>query len=356
MKKIVVFITFALFSTLACNKIDSVSEGTDCSVGFNLIGEISTSEEPITKAEGGSNDLYAIEVYQGSDVFAWGIFDHLDGIKVNLKKGSSYSVKIAKVNDAKTLLGSHYSLTNDGVYGYGQNIAGPFKVYFNSSINNTSTSTRFIKTNIFFYKFKWLFKYYNGSGSTSISEYSTYGIGDSDNHYDHLVYISRGSLNDVNYPTCNDWFYGEASGFTPNGETMTWDIPLKRVGFKLKYEIAGVTDGSVTVTIKNGTRTFFQNTTTTPTYESATQFIAFYDAKSAWQYADNYMENLTVSVSWARGIGVTQNLGSKVVSIKRNCLNNIKITLGNDDRGASVSLNTEDDSSMGALENTVTVQ
>ena len=355
MKKIFVFISFALFTTLSCNKIEPVPEGPDCSVAFNLIGEISTFEEPITKAEGGSNDLYAIEVYQGSNVFAWGIFDHLDGIKVNLKKGSTYSVKIAKVNDAKTLLSSLYSLTNDGVQSVREDKDGPFKVYRDNSTGTNLNTGVFVKTNVFFYRFSNAFQGYSSSTSTSPSNYYTNNSSAND-YYDHLVWISRGSLNNVNYPTCNDWFYGEASGFTPNGETMTWDIPLKRVGFKLKYEIAGVTDGSVTVTIKNGTRTFFQSTTTTPTYESATQFIAFYDAKSAWQYADNYMENLTVSVSWARGIGVTQDLGSKVVSIKRNCLNNIKITLGNDDRGASVSLNTEDDTTMGALDNTVTVQ
>ena len=346
MKKIVVFITLALFATLACNKMDSVSEDLDCTVSFNLIGEISTTEEPLTRAEGGSNDLYAIQIYQGNDVFAWGIFDHLSGIKVKLKQGNTYSVKIAKVNDAKTLLGSDYSLTNDGLYCVRKPNPGPFRVA--ASATNVSSEAYYVRTNSFNYKFRGYYVYYTNSTTTTATN--------SGSTWYYLYNISDGSLKNVKYPNCIDWFYGEGSGFTPNGETMTWTVPLKRVGFKLKYEISGVTDGEVTVTIKNETRTFFQNTTTTPTYESETQFIAFFDAASAWKYSDNYMENMTVSVSWARGIGVTQNLGSKVVSVKRNCLNNIKIALGNDDRAAGVSLSTENDSTMGSSENTVTVQ
>jgi len=344
MKKIAFFITISLFAALACDKMDSVSDGRDYPVSFNLIGEIETTEEPLTRAEGGSNDLYAIQVYQGSTVFAWGIFDHLSGITVNLKQGSTYSVKIVKVNDAKTLLGSNYSLVNDGINCVGKSAAGPFRVY-----NGTGSFTPvyYVRTNVFYYKFAGYFQYYDGASTTTVSTKSTWY---------YLYNITEGSLNDVKYPTCNDWLYGASSGFSPNGETRTWYIRLKRAGFKLKYELSGVTDGSVTVKIKNSSRTFFNNTTTTPTFESATHFNAFYDAASAWQYADNYMENLTVSVSWARGIGVTQNLGSKVVSIKRNCLNNIKITLGNDDRGAGVSLSTEDDSSMNTSENTVIIQ
>lgn len=351
MKKIAFFTAIALFTTLACDKIDSVSEGHDCTVSLNLIGEITTSEEPLSRVEGGSNDLYAVQVYQGSNVFAWGIFDHMSDIRVNLKQGSTYLVKVAKVTDAKTLLGTYYSLTNDGVRCFFIDDAGPFWVTRVSGNSNYNlSSSYYMRTNVFFYKSRNYLEYFNSSSTTSLS---TYNFG---NNYFSFGNISRGSLQSTKYPFCNDWFYGEASNFTPNGETMTWEIPLKRVGFKLKYEISGVTDGAVTVTISNGTRTFFQSTTTTPTYESETKFIAFYDAASAWQYADNYMENMTVSVSWARGIGVTQDLGSKVVSVKRNCLNNIKITLGNDDRSAGVSLNTESDLSMGSSENTVIVQ
>uniref|UniRef100_UPI004056D808 hypothetical protein n=1 Tax=Alistipes sp. TaxID=1872444 RepID=UPI004056D808 len=155
------------------------------------------------------------------------------------------------------------------------------------------------------------------------------------------------------YPTCTDWFYGEVNKYTPNGEVATMDIELKRVGFRLKYELSGVTDGEVTVKVYNNDRTFINSTTNTASYESEEQFIAFYDTYSAWLYADNYTENLTVAVVWKRGIGVTQDLGTKTIQVKRNCLNNIRIALTSDDKGAGISLNTESEDSMGETGTTI---
>ena len=134
------------------------------------------------------------------------------------------------------------------------------------------------------------------------------------------------------------------------------DIVLRRTGFGLKYELSGVTDGEVTVKVYNDSRTFIENTTNTSSYESEEQFIAFYDTYSAWQYADNYTENMTVAVTWKRSIGVTQDLGTKVIQVRRNCLNNIKITLGSDDKDAGLSLPTEEESSMGSTSSTIPVE
>lgn len=339
MKKIALLITIASFAVCACNKIESASEDLDCIVSLNLIGEIETSEDPLTKAEGSTGNLYAVQVYQGNDVFAWGIFDNLKSQSVALKQGNTYSIVVVKVDEAKTLLGSYYSLTNDGIYAATEYV-GPFYVGM--------PSYYYLRTNKFFYTFQRNFEYYENATSTSVKSYTGYTT--------NLSKIDTGSLLKVSYPSCTDWLYGKATGFTADGTTATCNIPLRRVGFKLKYELEGVTDGSVTVTIKNNTRKFFERTTTTPSYSSETLFIAFSDTASAWQYADNYMENMTVSVSWARGIGVTQALGSKVVSIKRNCLNKIKISLGNDDRAAGVSLTTEDDTTMGTAGNNIVVQ
>ena len=160
---------------------------------------------------------------------------------------------------------------------------------------------------------------------------------------------------DIYYPTCTDWFYGEADDYSPNGETATLDVVLKRTGFKLKYELSGVTDGEVTVKVYNDRRTFIETTTNTASYESEEQFIAFLDTYSAWQYADDYTENMTVAVTWKRSIGVTQDLGTKIIQVKRNCLNNIRITLGSDDKGAGLSLSTESESSMGSNSSTIPV-
>ena len=310
-----------------------MEEGRDCVVTFNILGDISVSEDDLTRSTPSTNDLYAIQVYKGNDKFASGIFDDMSLAKLNLKMGSAYSVRICMVRDAKTYLGSNFSLTNNGVCS-----TGPYYWSYTGYYN---------RTNILFYNSNGYTQYYNGATLTSVSNSNSSNF--------ELTQIRTGRINDISYPTCTDWFYGEVNGYVPNGETGTMDVVLKRTGFKLKYELDGVTDGEVTVKVYNNTRTFINNTTNTSSYESEEQFIAFYDTYSAWQYADNYTENMTVAVTWKRSIGVTQDLGTKTIQVKRNCLNNIRITLGSDDKSAGVSLETEAEDSMGSNSSTIPV-
>ena len=366
---------FAIISVLgifaACNKQEIIEQdGQDCLVTINMIGEITTSEEGLTKSVPSTNDLYAVQVYNGSDPFACGVFDDMSLCKLNLKKGSSYSVHICMVRDAKTYLGEDFSLTNNGIRSYytssGSKVfdsdykssnyyrnesLGPY--YFGGVVGydtSSSASKYFYRTNCLWYNSNRYVDYYYGSTTTATStdDYPRSNFQFSQIRSGRLLYIS--------YPTCTDWFYGEVNNYTPNGETATMDVVLRRTGFGLKYELSGVTDGEVTVKVYNDSRTFIENTTNTSSYESEEQFIAFYDTYSAWQYADNYTENMTVAVTWKRSIGVTQDLGTKTIQVKRNCLNNIKITLGSDDKDAGLSLTTEEESSMGNTSSSIPLE
>lgn len=351
MKKLFVIISvLGIFA--ACNKQEIIEQdGQDCLVTINMIGEITTSEEGLTKSVPSTNDLYAVQVYKvlssGSEErFASGIFDDMSLCKLNLKEGSSYSVRICMVRDAKNYLGDNFSLTNNGVRPYKSSV-GPFH-WCNTHSSDYSNPSSYSRTNSLFYNSNGYTEYYSNSTSTSASNYP--------NRNFELNQVRIGIINNIKYPTCTDWFYGEVNNYTPNGETATMDIVLRRTGFGLKYELSGVTDGEVTVKVYNDTRTFIENTTNTSSYESEEQFIAFYDTYSAWQYADNYTENMKVSVVWKRSIGVTQGLGTKTIQVKRNCLNNIKITLGSDDKDAGLSLTTEEESSMGSTSSTIPVE
>lgn len=333
---------------MACQKENlPTEEGRDCIVTINTVGEITTSEEDLTRASASLNDLYAVQVYKDGSRFAMGIFDDVSKMQLNLKTGSTYDVRMCMVKDAKSYLKDYFSLTNNGLkclQYYGINEAtGPFKVY----LNGNNGSDYYLCTNKFFYNSNGYYLYYSDASDTSYSSKS--------NSLFELTRIRNGNLLNVNYPTCTDWFYGEVNKFAPNGEAVTMNMELKRVGFGLKYELSGVTDGEVTVKVYNDTRTFINNTTNTSSYASDEQFITFYDTYSAWQYADNYTENMTVSVVWKRGIGVTQDLGTKTIQVKRNCLNNIRIKLSSDDKGAGLLLQTEDEGSMGATDTTIPV-
>lgn len=347
MKRIFAFISLvALFAACEKPQMERVEEGQDCVVTFNILGDISVSEDDLTRSTPSTNDLYAIQVYKENELFASGIFDDISLAKLNLKMGSAYSVRICMVRDAKTYLGSYFSLTNNGVASADEAIAGPY-FWYRTSGHYYGNSSRYNRTNILFYNSNGYTQYYSGATSTSLTSFSDI--------YFELTQIRTGRINKISYPTCTDWFYGEVNGYVPDGETGTMEVVLKRTGFKLKYELDGVTDGEVTVKVYNSTRTFINNTTNTTSYESEEQFIAFYDTYSAWQYADNYTENMTVAVTWKRSIGVTQDLGTKTIQVKRNCLNNIRITLGSDDKSAGVSLETEAEDSMGSNSSTIPV-
>ena len=336
--KILLALTFAV-AFIACEKIESVKtsdERKDCIVSIVPKCEISTSESLMAKAATLSSDLYSITVYRDGDFFAYGFFDNIESMKLNLKQGSSYAIYAFLVKDAKTMLGEYYSSINGGISM--NNKVGPFH-------ENNIGSYVYIGTNSFFYTGQQQ-KYYMGSDDT-IADYKTTS---------DFKPMDKAVVNDVKYPACTDWFYGEVNGYIPTGEYSTMEFPLKRTGFKLKYELSGVTDGKVTVKVYNSERTFIENTTSSKSYESDTQFIAFYDTYSAWKYADNYTENLTVAVTWVRGTGITQDLGTKTIQVKRNCLNNIKIKLGSDDQGSTISLTTEEESSIDSAESNITVK
>lgn len=355
----------------ACNKADIIEknaeqEGKECLVSFNPVGEISTLISPMTKGSTLTDDIYLVQVYKGNEKFAFGYFDNLESMKLFLKQGATYRIIVAMVKDAKNLLGGRFNLTQNSIRNDSQDVFD-FKFYFNgsdsgeyrSSSNKIWTGGTYVYPSDWYYpvnNYQYAFKNsllkYTNNTATSLSSFGLYNS----TSYLVLYNISNCILQGIQYPTCTDWFYGEVNDYTPTGDYETLDMSFKRVGFKLKYELSGVTDGEVTVRVYNSTRTFIENTTNTATYSSDTQFIAFYDAKSAWQYADDYSENMDVAVVWKRGIGVTQDLGKKTIQVKRNCLNNIKIALGSDDRGAGVKMSMESESSMGNLNTDIPVQ
>ena len=294
----------------------------------------------MTKATTSSNNLYAVQVYKDREEFAFGVFDAPSKMKLYLRQGSAYSILMCLVMDAKTMLGSDYNAINGGIRSSLK--YNPFSIIDSWA----DKSDCYYKINCFFYDDNNRIEYYY---KNELSPKTTTGKSE-------LYRIKQGTFSLLEYPTCSDWFYGEVNEYTPTGEYTTMEFPLKRTGFKLKYELSGVTDGKVTVKVYNSKRTFIENTTSSKSYESDTQFIAFYDTYSAWKYADNYTENLTVAVTWVRGTGITQDLGTKTIQVKRNCLNNIKIKLGSDDQGSAIRFTTEEENSIGSAESNITVK
>ena len=278
-------------------------------VSLKMGGEVTTSESPLARTETESDDLYGVQVYKkingnGSyDYFAYGLFDNVGDININLLEGSTYKFEVVLVKKGKDLI---HEPENGFRY--------PFYRVSGSSV----------VVNNFYY--------------SSSSYYKDNAL-----HYG-MISVSKYSSEDVKYPEA-DWYYGELENYTPtvNG---TVEIDLKHTVFGLQYEVTGITDGTVSVFIRNNERSFFSNSSITEDYTSEEKIIAFYDTYSAWQYADNYTENLTVKVVWTRGVGVVEDKGSKTIQVKRNVMNVVRIKMSADDGSATFGITTEDDSSM----------
>lgn len=300
----------AMFAFCACGSDETIGGGEEpkvetelkeYTVSLKLGGEVTTSDSPLARTETESTDLYGVQVYKGANIFASGLFDNVSDMKINLLEGSTYKFVVLLVKDGKNIV------SYQDIY-YGSGYIGPFGY---TGRNDDG---------------------YNITIGTECSNTYTFYRSFVDN-------LAKGGY----YET--DTYYGEISDYTPtvNG-TIT--IDMKHTVFGLQYEVTGITDGTASITIKNDTKTFFTNSSIAADYTSEEKIISFADVYNAWQYADNYTENLTVSVSWTRGVGVVQDLGTKTIQVKRNVMNVVRVKLGSNDGSATFGITTEDDSEM----------
>lgn len=317
-------ILFLLLATtlLGCSKEENGIDDNklyDISLRFN--GEISTSESPLMRGEA-TNDLYGVNVYKDDKYYAYGLFDNVDAIRIYLPAGSTYKFEATIVKDGKNII--KRTSWGGGTYSYHE----PFSIEY--TYNNNSDYP--VCKN----KFK-------------TCDYDKY---DNCEHLNGLKFGESTVYTDAEqkeyrttaYP-CTDRFYGELDKFTPSADA-TVDIDMKRTAFGLQYQVSGVSDGTVSLKIKNDSETFVDNTSITSDYTSQELIYTFSDVYSAWKYSDNYTENVTVSASWLRGIGITQDLGSKVIQIKRNRMNIVRIKLATDESGNSVGIEVESEAPM----------
>ncbi len=332
MKKVYVLALLASVILSDCTKelmSEANSDGEQVLVHLNLGGEIDIEDMPLTKAFT-TDDLIGVQVYQGSDYYAYGLFDDVSKMSLFLHTGKTYKFVCTVVKNGKSIV---YKATNSGW----ANTKFPV-----GASDNTST--------VFYTNGNYLLPFIGKKNDTDSGYYSrsitnkfVYSE-DERFHFTNLQYgtIASGTSESSykRYPKA-DRYYGEVSGYTTEKNTSL-SIPLRRTSYKVSLSVSGITDGSVTVTIKNSTQTFHTNSGITQDTQFGTTTWSFFDLKSAWQYADNYAENFTVGVVWNRGVGVTQDLGTKAVQFKRNAVNHVKINLSTSTKSAGLALSLEE--------------
>ena len=304
----------------SCSKEESTpaEEAKEYNVSLKFNGEITTADTPLTRGTA-TNDLIGVQVYQDGGIYAYGLFDNIDDISINLFSSNKYKFVVTVVKDGKNKI--------NGSTSFGP----PFRTYQKYQVVRPDESGYDTKYGYYYTKPNNEFQY-KASWSLSNIGFENLGSGRT---------WMKNSQNDVYYPE-TDRFYGEVDNYTPT-ENGLLTIDLKRTAFGLKYEVSGVTDGAVSVKIENSSRIFFENTEITSEYESEEKIFTFSDVYSAWKYANNYTESITVSASWARGVGITQDLGSKTVQIKRNAMNIIRLKLGSVDYDGNIGIEVEEE-------------
>lgn len=272
-------------------------------VRLNFSGDIQTEESPLSRAETESRDLYGIQVYKDGNYFAAGMFDNTNDITINLLAGGSYKFVCTGVKEGKDKL--YYWSSN----GYGYN---------SQAFYCRNGDVLWNRVNSFYYT---TMKYY------SLSDLST--------SYTHA------SQNSSYTKKCAgvDRFYGELDNYTPAVNGVV-NLELKRVSFGIKVKVSNIIDGDVSVKCYNDHNTFVDVSGLTSNYESEGALFSMANVYDAWQYASNYLENITMVVTWNRGVGVTQSW-AKTIQVKRNAMNTIRIKLGADDSDIGVGVTPE---------------
>ena len=375
MKKINIFLSGILVLLSACQteKISPAhaSEDEPILVSLALTGEVTIDEQPLVITRSGetsSTDLYGVQVkyYDNNNYkhvpYAYGLFDNVSDMKIYLHSGTYYIIECSLIKNGKNIIAKVDEMTfnrnyynsydytatrNDpqwrsgsGIYDYDINNSDYL------SQNNTMGSG---------YTYPFVTFQKKSTLSSGISEWSpkatpvTNEFIYSSSEDEKFYRLSSGSVvikgSDMGLPVFDypevDRYYGENGYTAKKGDNNTISVMMRHVVFGLRYKITGITDGRVHITVKNDSKTFIDEAGITSDKTGSNHQFCFTDILSAWQYADGYAENVTVSMTWTRSVGVAQDLGSQIVQVKRNCLNTINISLGAEDGGAQLGVSPE---------------
>ena len=363
MKKIVIILAMAAF-LFGCDKEFSGDNPNDdvFTVNLTFTGEVSVTEEPLTKSIS-SDDLVGIQVYQNDEPYAYGLFDDAGKMSINLHTGKKYTFKSQLIKNGKSVVTRLNMSSGDPCYhqagrSYKSDYWTSYEIYpnmrhlgsvvyyfipysegycepfaFSAESMSTGYSTykkvRFETTSDIYYKFTgWL-----PNEATPVIDLTNSFIYDSTK----AMNITNSYIMTENQLTV-DRYYGEARLSSASRDGQPISIEMKHLVYGIQCNVTGVTDGTASITIKNGDNTLLEKSDISGEYHSGKMFFAFSDMQSAWQYADDYTENVTVSMTWLRGVGVSQDLGSQVIQVKRNCVNVVTVSLSTTRAGSASSV------------------
>lgn len=335
-KKFLFFVfLFLIFGCTENEIFDSTNEN-----GEELV-RVSLDFNPITilaktrSIQLGVNDLIGVQVYKNISGYyypwAHGLFSGSNPINIDLIKNEIYKFQYCIITEGKSLF-STTDIISEGIES---------KVSYRNIVKEYGYTAPFYLTGYAkITKQKWDLYDVRWVSAGSWEENITNLPAPLKNLFiftQYEYYTDLFSNFDDNIQT--DVLYGEKTGYIPKENDLLL-LPVNRAAFGLCFKISGITDGSVTILLKNNTRTFYR-ATVQEDFTSREFMFSWMNTKQALIDGDNYEENATLSLSWARGNGVTEDLGSINIKLKNNKMNILNISLGANDGKASLGFSLE---------------
>lgn len=266
-------------------------------IQMNLGGEyVETSETPLSRTDT-PKKYYGINVYCMKDdgtassysSYAFGVFDNIEDIKITLLGGYKYKFECTSVEDGDDKI----EIVNENY------LYAPF-IY--SSANNP-------------YK---------------LSQLNQFRI-----ESQFLHGIKYGTTNGWKYPRTNR-YYGELENYIPteNGKAT---IPMKRTVFGLNMKVNAIPDGSLSWSIDDLTLNNYTHSGN-ETLEFSSIYT-LYDVYESWKN-ENYTTEFKINFFWTRSNGYNQSF-SETISVKRNVMTNVNVTLEGGSSEISLGINEE---------------
>lgn len=290
------------------DKPDPLPQGPTYTVHLNIDREFVDEEDmPMTMAQSSSNDLYAVQVYKksGSNYprYAYGIFDNENAMTLELPAGATYKIEMTLVSDGATVIAKG---TNGGYL-------EPFLIGGLGSGGGKVTNEFTLATSTYMSKLS--------TGYATVNEVG--GI--------QTSYI-RPSLSR---------FYGVTDNFTPTGDANL-TIALKWVTFGLTVIPEGFNEGTIEIEMDGAPKLTL--TPTDPAAITKKPFTFDHSLSSEDWTADNYSEDIPMSIVWIKGDGSRTVLRDKTAptTFKRRVEKVLRLPLGNAD-GNKVVISKDDE-------------
>lgn len=298
------------------DKPDPLPEGPVRTVYIQIEREgIEEGNEPLM-AKGYPNDLYAIQVNRGSlNKYAYGIFNNVDELKLELAGGQTYKIEVTMVGDGATMIAK-----DEETGGYKE----PFLLNGSNGGGVLNPDNQFKYSSV-----TSLFKL--SSGQAAVHQ-----PGGTTATFDRAP-VSR--------------FYGIVDKFNPD-ENTSLSIKLKWVVFGLTVIPEGFTAGRIEVELEGA-----PTMTITPADPTAVtkKIFSFRNGLIATDWcADDYSEEIPMTITWHKSDGTSVVLRDGTVTkttFQRRTEKIIRLQLS----GGSMSITKEDETLIGSPEEVLTV-